>query len=109
MRNGARPRSRIDFKYINCVALNALPSLLDRLLPGGRIEGHEYVALNPKRADRHLGSFRVNVNTGRWADFAVANARGGDVVSLVAYLDGIRQIEAAQELAAMLGIGARHA
>jgi hypothetical protein len=87
--------------------LAVLPSLLARWLPGGRIEADEYLALNPKRVDLHLGSFRVNVRTGRWADFAVANARGGDAVSLLAYLDGIRQAEAARRLAAVLGIEPR--
>ena len=84
-----------------------LPSLLARWLPGGRIEGTEYVVLNPRRADDHLGSFRINTRTGRWADFAVADARGGDVVSLAAYLGGTGQREAAERLTAMLGIGER--
>jgi hypothetical protein len=100
----------IDFAGINAAALAALPALLQRLLPGGRIEGHEYTALNPRRVDRHIGSFRINTLTGRWADFAVDGARGGDPVSLLAYLDGSSQSEAARKLVAMLGIsvGGRH-
>jgi hypothetical protein len=90
-------------------ALGRLPNILARWLPGGRIEGNEYVALNPRRADRRLGSLRINVATGRRADFAVPDARGGDPVSLVAYLGGIGQAEAARRLVAMLGIGARDA
>jgi hypothetical protein len=102
--HGMRP---IDFRGVNRAALGALPRLLQRWLPGGRIEGVEYVALNPRRADHRPGSFRINTRTGRWADFAVADARGGDVVSLAAYLGGIGQAEAAECLAAMLGIGGR--
>jgi hypothetical protein len=90
------------------VALVALLGLLERWLPGGRTEGAEYVVLNPRRSDQHLGSFRVNLRTGRWADFAIAGARGGDVVSLAAYLAGIGQLEAAERLAEILGIEARH-
>ena len=45
--------------------------------------------------------------SGKWADFALADARGGDVVSLAAYLGNIRQVEAAERLAVMLGIEAR--
>ena len=30
----------------------------------------EYVALNPTRADKRAGSFKINLQTGRWADFA---------------------------------------
>jgi hypothetical protein len=102
-----RRRGRVDFTHINAAALPALPSLLPRFLPGGRIEGQEYVALNPKRADRHFGSFRINLQTGRWADFALPDARGGDPVSLLAYLTGSRQGEAARRLAGMLGIDPR--
>jgi hypothetical protein len=50
---------KIDFKEINEAALNALPTLLARWLPAGKRIGKEYVALNPTRADRHLGSFKV--------------------------------------------------
>src|SRR5271169_2424653 len=76
---------RIDFARVNRIALAVLPSLLARWLPDGRYEGAEYVVLNPRRVDHRLGSFRVNIRTGRWADFAVEGARGGDVVSLFAY------------------------
>ena len=64
--------------------------------------GREYTARNPRRADRRPGSFRVNVNTGKWADFAMGDA-GGDVVSLAAYLSGTSQVEAARALADMMG------
>jgi hypothetical protein len=101
----SRTKLQIDFGRVNHAALCVLPRLLERWLPGGRIQGAEYVALNPRRADRRPGSFRINTRSGRWADFAVADARGGDVVSLAAYLGGIGQAEAASRLAAMLGIG----
>jgi hypothetical protein len=107
---GGRPAAqarRVDFARINRAAVARLPDILARWLPGGRIEGAEYVALNPCRADHRPGSFKVNLNNGQWADFAVAGARGRDVVSLAAYLGGVGQVEAAERLAAMLGIGAR--
>jgi len=99
----AERRLRVDFDRINRCALAALPALLERWLPGGRREGREYVALNPTRHDRHLGSFRINMRTGRWADFATGD-RGGDVVSLAAYLSHLRQSDAADQLAGMLGL-----
>lgn len=98
-----RPASSIDFARINSVALSALPSLLARWLPEGRREGHEWVARNPRRSDRNLGSFRININTGRWADFATDD-RGGDVISLAAYLASTGQADAARSLADMLGV-----
>jgi hypothetical protein len=101
-----RPAAPIDFAAIAGAGLARLPDLLARWLPGRRIEGTEYIALNPRRADHRPGSFKVNLATGQWADFAVAGARGRDAVSLAAYLAGIGQAEAAERLATMLGIGA---
>ena len=95
---------RLDFAAINHAARASLPTVLDRYLAGGRYEGCEYVALNPTRADEHLGSFRVNVKTGRWADFATDD-KGGDLVSLVAFVTQRSQAEAARELARFLGLG----
>ena len=77
--------------------------LLRRWLPDGRLEGHEYLARNPRRSDRRPGSFKVNITTGRWADFATGD-KGGDPISLVAYLADVSQSDAARLLARMLGI-----
>jgi hypothetical protein len=107
-KSAAHAMRPIDFNRVNSAALALLPGLLRRWLPGGRIEGVEYVALNPRRADHRPGSFRINTRTGRWADFAIEGARGRDVVSLAAYLGGIGRVEAAKRLAAMLGIGRRN-
>lgn len=95
---------KLDFERINAASLPVLPALAARWLPDGRREGHEWVARNPRRADRRAGSFRVNLQTGRWADFA-CEAKGGDVISLAAYLSGASQADAARELAKMLGVG----
>ena len=96
--------ARINFARINDGALAVLPRLLARWLPDGKLVGEEWVACNPRRADRHAGSFRINVRRGAWADFAVGGARGGDVVSLAAYLAELSQVDAARELAHALGI-----
>ena len=100
----AERRLRVDFDRINRCALTALPTLLERWLPGGRRKGWEYVALNPTRYDRHLGSFRINMRTGRWADFATG-ARGDDPISLVACVSS--SARRLKKLADMLGIEAR--
>ena len=60
-------------------------------------------AKNPTRADRREGSFKINLKTGAWGDFATSE-RGGDLVALAAYLFSISQVEAATRIAAMLGI-----
>lgn len=96
-------RGPLDFEAVNRAALASLPALLARWLPEGRVQGGEYVARNPRRDDRRPGSFKVNLQSGRWADFASGD-RGGDPVSLAAYLAGIGQAEAARELAQALGV-----
>jgi hypothetical protein len=98
----------IDFEAVNRAALAVLPAVLARLIPGGKIVAREYAALNPTRADRHVGSFKVNLRSGRWADFA-AGDKGGDPVSLVAYVEGVSQVEAARRLARMLSLDTREA
>jgi hypothetical protein len=40
---------------------------------------------------------------GAWSDFATGD-RGGDVISLIAYIENIRQSEAARLLARLLGV-----
>ena len=96
--------ARLDFAAINAAALRDLPAMLGRWLPDGKlIGGREYVARNPRRADRTDGSFAINVRKGCWADFATGE-RGGDPISLAAFLFGLSQIEAARKLAAMTGV-----
>jgi len=73
----------IDFAVISA-SLDAA-TLVPQWLPGGKKQGREWVAVNPKRSDRNAGSFSVNLVTGKWADFA-AGETGGDLVSLYAYL-----------------------
>ena len=98
-----RARGWINFQAINQAALNRALELLERWLPNGVREGNEYIAFNPTRVDRHLGSFRINLQTGRWCDFATGD-KGTDVISLAAYLARISQVEAARRLATMLGL-----
>jgi hypothetical protein len=93
----------VDFERINAVALTYLNEILNRWLPKGRRRRGEFVARNPTRFDRREGSFSVNVRTGRWADFATGD-KGGDVISLAAYLFNMTQREAAMALARMLKI-----
>ena len=94
---------RLNFHAVNSAALPALPALLNRFAPGGTIRSGEWEGRNPRRADRKSGSFKVNVRTGRWSDFATGDA-GGDPVSLIAYLANLSMGEAARRLADMLGV-----
>lgn len=102
-KNAGKRNEKIDFDSINFAALSALPAILSRLLPGGQLASVEYIVRNPRRADRSPGSFRINLRNGRWADFATGD-RGGDPVSLVAYIEDTTQGDAAKILAQILGI-----
>ena len=95
-------RAQLTFASLCRATQPVIPALLQRWLPDGCREGSEWVALNPRRADRSPGSFKVNLYTGRWADFATGD-RGGDLISLLAYLRGVSQTEAARLLARELG------
>jgi putative DNA primase/helicase len=104
---GRHRHRRLDFAGINAAALPHLLDLCRRWLPGGRLIGREWtcgsLAGEPGR------SCRVNIGTGRWADFAT-NQRGGDPVSLYAAILRVSQAEAARRLAELLGMEAgRHA
>ena len=96
-------RSQVPYKRIAAAALPHLPQLLARRFPDGRRTGDEWVARNPTRDDSTLGSFKINMRTGRWADFATGD-KGGDAISLLAYLDGTSQSKAARRLTRLLDL-----
>lgn len=96
-------RRRVAFDRTNAAALRNAEVVVQSLLPNGRREGTEWVARNPLRADRRIGSFKVNLTTGKWADFATGD-RGGDLVSLAAFVVGLSQRDAAIRLAESLGV-----
>jgi len=80
--------------------------VLCRWLPGGKVRGREYIVRNPTRDDRAPGSFKIVVSgsrAGAWADFATDD-RGGDLISLAAYLFGLSQSQAAKKIADMVGV-----
>ncbi len=93
----------IDFAGINQAALPQAQTLLAEWLPGGKLQGQEYVVLNPNRLDKSPGSFKVNVKTFEWGDFATGD-RGRDLVSLYAFLNDQKQSVAARELAVRLSL-----
>jgi len=97
------PPRRIAFRRVADAALGHADAIVRRWLPNGKREGAEWLAINPTRLDARKGSFKVNVATGMWSDFAT-NHRGGDLISLGAYLFHIGQGEAAVRVADMVGV-----
>lgn len=98
-----RRHPKINFERVARAALPYTESICSRWLPGGRKVGREYVVRNPKRLDVREGSFKVNIDTGRWSDFAT-NDRGGDIISLAAFLFSMNQKQAAMHVADMMGV-----
>lgn len=96
---------RIAFRRIADAALQRADNIVQRWLPNGKREGGEWSSVNPTRADSRRGSFKVNMRTGKWADFATGD-RGGDLISLAAYLYRLDQAEAAKRVAEMMGVDA---
>ena len=95
----------LRFKQLNEAIKPMLFHLIPQILPQGKRQGLYWVALSPTRYDRKAGSFKINLHTGLWADFATGD-RGSDATSLVAYLYGLRQGEAAIYLETIAGIAA---
>lgn len=99
---------KLDFAEVNACAQNHALAILHRWLPDGHLQAHEYVARNPTRADKNAGSFRINVVTGAWSDFATGD-KGKGFISLAQYLFKLEPYPAAERLAGMLGMkGAHH-
>jgi hypothetical protein len=93
----------IAFRRIAEAARTNCAAIVMQWLPRGKRVGPEWCALNPRRNDRRIGSFRINLRTGAWADFAIDES-GGDLIALAAYLYGLSQAEAALKIAQMLGV-----
>lgn len=72
-----------DLADIKAALQGAILPLCQRLLPGGWRAGKYWMAANPGRADKHTGSFWVNLSgaTGTWKD--AASGDKGDVIGLI--------------------------
>lgn len=93
----------IDFQTISSTAIAGFRGLLSSWLPGGSYSGDEYTVRNPMRSDENPGSFKINVRTGAWCDFASGD-KGGDPISLYAYINGVNNGKAASMLSRSMGL-----
>ncbi|RBP36836.1 hypothetical protein DFR37_111144, partial [Eoetvoesiella caeni] len=98
----------INFEQTGELALECVNEILEHWLPNGEQRGNEYVALNPTRHDGKPGSFKINTETGVWADFATDD-KGSDLINLVAYVEhGIKQTDAAVKILQFLAKATIH-
>ena len=89
----------INFPAVNDTLLSRARELLPAWFPNGRFQGaHEFVVgnINGDEGD----SLCVDLNSGKWIDFANDTDRGGDLVSLYAASRKLTQREAALDLGA---------
>ena len=90
---------KFDFDKVNAILRQDLETYLREWVPDGELSGNEYTMLNPTRRDNQKGSFKVNIKTGNWSDFATnESSNKGDIVALYAYLNGLEQGTAIKEL-----------
>jgi hypothetical protein len=77
-----------SLEAIESMLLRRVEVLARELAPDGQKRQQEWVAINPARTDNKLGSFSINLATGKWADFAAGDraSRHWPCLSLVAYL-----------------------
>ena len=86
-----------DFKALNEKILLNAENFVENLIPKGKKSRNEWIALNPTRDDKNMGSFRINLISGKWADFATGD-KGSDLISLYAYIKKCSQYEAFKKI-----------
>lgn len=94
---------KTNFAKIEEVARASFGALVREWLPDGTLQGREWMPKNPTRNDRSSGSFRINMDTANFYDFATDEG-GRGVISLYAYLNKLSRYQAAQALAQRLGV-----
>ena len=78
-------------------------SLLREWFPAGKKQGKEFVV--GSLAGEKGTSLSINLETGLWADFSNPDIKGGDLVSLYAARNGLKQGDAAKALGWVNGAG----
>lgn len=81
---------------LNASLVRRLPDLLLEWFPNGRIDGKEFCIGSVEGEEGQ--SLRVNINTGKWADFANKSHSGKDLISLYATKEDIGYGEAIKAL-----------
>jgi putative DNA primase/helicase len=98
---------RVSFEDVKEATKRSIESVVQWLLPNGKLadNGKEWIALNTARADKKLGSFKVNLRNkpGVWSDFAIGQS-GGDMIDLYVYLKGVDKVEAKDAIAKFLNV-----
>lgn len=85
----------VAFETLAQQLLGRADELCAQWLPNGKLTGREWCVGN---IEGEVGqSLRINLDSGRWSDFATGQ-KGGDLISLYALKNNLKQIEAARAL-----------
>lgn len=95
--------SKIDFEQLKIALAPHGHGLVTQWLSGGKINGQEWRCGSIEGGAGN--SFGVNLTTFRWGDLnaGATNKGGGDLISLYATKNNVSQIQAAKELADLIG------
>ncbi|MBF0140103.1 MAG: hypothetical protein HQL74_07470 [Magnetococcales bacterium] len=99
--------NNVNFERVASESLRRLPSILYEWFPSGKLDGREFKIGDIQGSPGE--SLAINIQTGKWADFA-ADLKGGDLISLYAAKlaggspSGKDQVAAAKKLGEMFGI-----
>lgn len=88
-------QNKIDFEALARELAARAEELVSNWLPAGKRRGHEWLVGN--LAGEPGESLSINLNTGKWCDFA-SGEKGGDLISLYAAIHRISQGKAARAL-----------
>jgi hypothetical protein len=96
----------VDIATVKRATMARLREVVERLLPGGTERGGYWVCADLRGGKGDSCKVRLTGDrAGCWSDFATGD-KGGDPISLAAAITGTTQLEAAQNLARMLGVRA---
>lgn len=95
------PLPPINFRALAEALLAMADQVVPQWLPGGKRRRHEWVCGSLQGGEGESTS--VNLNTGKWADFA-ADQQGGDLLSLYAAIHALDQGKAAVACAREYGL-----
>jgi len=93
----------MNFEDTANTAIGSAEHICRHLLPDGFRRGGVWVARNPRRDDRNLGSFKISLGSGVWKDYA-SDDKGGDLISLWAFVNNVPQIDALRGLQSFLSL-----
>lgn len=94
-----------DFAAVNSAAILSIESLLSSWFPNGVREGIEFcIGSSSGEAGKSMRIRLEGDKAGVWADFSDDGVAGADLISLYAYIHGVKQGKACADLAKELGI-----